>query len=63
MKADPEDLRKLADDLDKAVHEHQDAIRHNPDIHSHIRSAKEKAISRYHEVHTTGYDKNGDVIQ
>lgn len=62
MKADPEDLRKLADDLQRTMDKHPDACNHNPDITIDIRSARDKAVRRYHEVHTTGYDKDGNMV-
>ena len=50
MKGDPEDLRKLADDLQFALQRRQDAIRNNPDIATDIVNVLDKTRKRYEEV-------------
>ena len=50
MKGDPEDLRKLADDLQFALQRRQDAIRNNPDLAADIVKVRDKVRNRYKEV-------------
>lgn len=50
MKADPEDLRRLAEDLQGALQRHTDAIRHNPDIATDIVKVRDRALKRYEQV-------------
>ena len=50
MKGDPEDLRKLADDLQFALQRRQDAVRNNPDIATDLVKVRDKVRKRYEEV-------------
>ena len=59
MKADPEDLRNLAEDLKGAIQRHSDAIRANPDIASDLVKVRDKAFKRYDEI-TEGRDAATD---
>jgi hypothetical protein len=63
-KANPADLRALGDDLDKCIHDHPDAIQHNPDLANEIMKSRNKAYERFEKVteRPRSYDKNGDLI-
>jgi hypothetical protein len=50
MKDDPEDLRRLAEDLQGSLQRHSDAVRNNPDIATDIVKVRDRAIRRYEEV-------------
>lgn len=50
MKADPEDLKNLAEDLQGALQRHPDAVRANPDIATDIVRVRDKMQKRYEEV-------------
>lgn len=50
MKADPEDLHKLAEDVKGCIQRHPDAIRANPDIASDLIKVRDKIYKRYEEV-------------
>lgn len=50
MKADPEDLKNLAEDLQGALQRHPDAVKHNPDIASDIVKVRDKTQQRYNSI-------------
>ena len=50
MKANPEDVRNLAEDLQGALQRHPDAVRANPDIADDIVKVRDKTIARYNKV-------------
>ena len=50
MKGDPEDLRKLAEDLKWCIRKHPDAIQNNPDIAKDIVNARDKADAKFRQV-------------
>lgn len=56
MKADPEDLRLLAEDLKGAIQRHPDAIRANPDIASDLVKVRDRAFKRYEQVTEKQHD-------
>lgn len=59
MKADPEDLRLLAEDLQGALQRHEDAARHNPDIATDLVKVRDKVRKRYEEVREKGPSDQG----
>lgn len=50
MKHDPEDLKELADDLQKAIDSHEDALSGNPDIATELVKVKNKTRERFEQV-------------
>lgn len=50
MKADPEDIRKMAEDLQGALQRHTDAVRNNPDLASEVVKVRDKWTDRYRKV-------------
>ena len=50
MRADPEDLKNLSDDLRGVIKRHDDALTHNPDIAADLLKVRDKAQRRYDEV-------------
>lgn len=70
MKGNPADLRELGNDIDRAIHDHRDAIINNEDIAAALFGVRNAIRARYDKVNEnrdrslglTGYDKNGDLI-
>lgn len=50
MKADTQDLKNLAEDLQGCLQRHPDAVRHNPDIATDIVKVRDRTFKRYDEV-------------
>ena len=70
MKGNPADLRELGNDIDRAIHDHMDAIRHHPEFAAELFRLRNAIWAEYDKVNEnrdrslglTGYDKNGDLI-
>lgn len=50
MKGDPEDLKKMADDLGQAIEKHPDAMRSNPDLAGESLRLHRKWLDRYNSI-------------
>lgn len=65
MKSDPEDLRRLEEDLRKAGVAHPDALAKHPDIAIDLGKLMKKTWDRFEQVAERGkglgFDKNGDL--
>lgn len=57
MKADPEDLHNLAEDLKGVIRRHPDALHNNRDIADDLVKVRDKAEKRYGSV-TEGRQKD-----
>lgn len=70
MKGNPADLRELGNSVDRALHDHPDAIRHNPDIAAELFRIRNTIRERYDRINEnrdrglglTGFDQHGDLI-
>lgn len=67
MKGNPADLRELGESVDRAIQDHPDAIRCNPDISAELFKIRNVIRDRYDQVSENrdkglGFDKNGDLI-
>ena len=56
MKANPEDLRLLAEDLKGCIQRHSDAVRANPDIATDLVKVRDKTFKRYEQVTEKQHD-------
>ena len=64
MKGNPQDIHDLGEDLQKAIDNHSDAMRHNPDIATDLMKVRAMVRDRYESVmdRPKGFDKNGNLI-
>jgi len=70
-KGNPADLRELGNDIDRAIHDHADAIKHNEDIAVALFGIRNAIRERYDRITENrdrslglrpGFDKNGELI-
>ena len=70
MKGNPADLRALGEDIDRAIHDHADAIVHNEYLALALFGVRNAIRERYDKINENrdrslglvGFDKNGDLI-
>lgn len=63
-RANPADVRELANDLERCITCHPDACRANPDLQAEIAKVRDKVWKRYEQISETGkgFTKDGDLI-
>jgi len=49
-KGNPADLRELGNDIDRAIHDHADAIKHNEDIAAALFGVRNAIRERYNKI-------------
>ena len=71
MKANPADLREWANDVDRGIQDHPDAVKNNPDLAADAFRLRNAIRARYDQVNENrdrglgmrpSFDKNGDLI-
>lgn len=53
-KANPADVREWALDLERSIHDHPDAARHNPDLQAKVARVRDEIWKRYDEITENG---------
>lgn len=54
MKGNPADVRGLAEDLTRAIAEHPDACRLNPDLYADLVKLRDRVKVRYDQISESG---------